>query len=41
MCKIKRVVHGLEQGVDIVVTLILFQECLHPDEHSMSISFGK
>jgi hypothetical protein len=28
MCKIKRVMHGLEQGVDIVITLILFQERL-------------
>jgi hypothetical protein len=28
MCKIKRVMHGLEQRVDIVVTLILFQERL-------------
>ena len=28
MCKIKRVMHGLEQYVDIVVTLILFQERL-------------
>jgi hypothetical protein len=41
VCKIKRVMHGLEQGVDIVVTLILFQERLHPDEYSMSIWFGK
>ena len=28
MCKIKRVMDGLEQAVDIVVTLILFQERL-------------
>ena len=28
MCKIKRVMHGSEQGLDIVVTLILFQERL-------------
>jgi hypothetical protein len=28
ICKIKRVMHGLEQGLDIVVTLILFQERL-------------
>jgi hypothetical protein len=34
MRKIKRVMHGLEQGVDIVVTLILFQERLpyRPDQ---------
>jgi hypothetical protein len=41
MYKIKRVMHGLEQGVNIVVALILFKERLHPDEYSMSISFGK
>ena len=28
MCKIKRVMDGLEQGLDIVITLILFQERL-------------
>jgi hypothetical protein len=28
MCKIKRIMHGLEQSVDIIVTLILFQEGL-------------
>jgi hypothetical protein len=28
MCKIKRVMHGSEQGLDIGVTLILFQERL-------------
>ncbi len=28
MCKIKRVMHGSDQGLDIVVTLILFQERL-------------
>jgi hypothetical protein len=44
ICKIKRVMDGLEQGVDIVITLILFQERLpgrHPDEYGMNISFGK
>jgi hypothetical protein len=41
MCKIKRVMYGSEQGVDIVVTFILFQERLKTDEYSMSISFGK
>ena len=28
MCKIERVMNGSEQGLDIVVTLVLFQECL-------------
>jgi hypothetical protein len=28
MCKIKRVMDGLEQGLDIIVTLILFQDRL-------------
>jgi hypothetical protein len=28
MCEIKRVMHGSEQGLDIVVTFILFQERL-------------
>ena len=28
MCKIKRVMDGLEQGLDIVVALILFQDRL-------------
>ena len=43
MSKIKRVMHGLEQGVNIVVALILFQDRL-PSERiysSISISFGK
>ena len=41
MCKIKRVVYGLEQCLDIVVTFILFQERLSSVEYSMSISFEK
>jgi len=28
MCEIKCVVHGFEQGSDVVITLVLFQECL-------------
>jgi hypothetical protein len=28
MCKIKRVMYGSEQGLDIVVTFMLFQERL-------------
>src|SRR6266403_669399 len=28
MCEIKRIVHGFEQGLDVVVMLILLQECL-------------
>ena len=32
MCEIERIMHGPEQGLDIVVTFILFQECLPSGE---------
>ena len=35
--KIKRVMHGLEQGLDIVITLILFEKRLPSEKYNMSI----